>query len=938
MNQQSYLVQAVPRGGGAARDVSSSTTCLSSSATAVAVPKEIFRKDYLQPANWVKEVSMKFDITPNLTTIASTLTCEKNPLGNPIPHLVLDGDSTSVTLLSISVNGKALTEGVDYEKTADQIIVKSLPEASTFSVETVVTTVPEMNTQLSGLYKSGSMYCTQCEAEGFRRITYFPDRPDNMATFKSVEITADEKEYPALLSNGNLISSTVNGGRKTVVWSDPFPKPSYLFAVVAGNLGSVKSTFVTSEGRKVEIGIFSEKGNENKLDWAMDSIKRAMKWDEDTFNLPYDLDIFNIVAVSDFNMGAMENKGLNVFNSALILADKNTASDDDYGRIEGVLGHEHFHNWTGNRVTLRDWFQLTLKEGLTVFRDQQFSGDMGSPAVTRIENVKGLRGRQFAEDAGPMSHPIRPESYIAMDNFYTSTVYSKGAEVIRMYYTILSPEGFRKGMDLYFARHDGNAVTCDDFRSAMSDANDFDFTQFERWYTQSGTPQVTYDYEYDASSGKFNLSLEQSTPTQPSNDPFHIPIRFGIVDSVAGEVLQSEILQLTEASQQFSFDLPKNLDAPVPSLLRGFSAPVKLVRKGGACETAIYETLAKNDSDGFNRWEAGQKLATKVIFEAMEMDESELEVTYGDDYNVDEDEAKFASLFSAFEQTLTSTTITDESIRAYSLLLPSESSLAEEVPSGVEVDPLKIKKARGYVKRKIADRFSRQLFEKYYALTAECEKEGEKFSVDSTSVGRRKIRNVVLDFLTSARSNEGESKASAELAYDHFEKATCMTDKLAALNALASLHGNVVVDDLREKALNTFYGDANGDDLVINKWFSIQALADLPDIQERVEKLTQHPDFTLTNPNRCRSLVSVFAMNTAGFHAEDGRGYEFLGTKIQELDKLNPQLSSRMAGSLILFKKFGGQRAELMRAQLEKIRAMDGISNDLYEIVDKALK
>merc|ERR1719215_1020887 len=886
-----------------------------------AAPVEVLRTDYTPLPYTVSETKMEFDIYNGSTTVTTELKVVKNGDGAGPSEFVLDGEEEVVKLLEIMVNGAVLEKDRDYVLAPGKLVIQPDVMAGLHAGEeevvlkTVVEIIPEENTQLSGLYKSGNMYCSQCEAMGFRRITYYPDRPDNMATFSSVRIEADEANYPALLSNGNLDSTgTLENGRHFAVWSDPFPKPSYLFAIVAGNLGSIKDTFTTMGGKEVQLEVFSEKENVGKLDYAMESLKRSMKWDEDKFGLEYDLGIYNIVAVNDFNMGAMENKGLNVFNTAYVLADPVTASDLDYQRIEGVIGHEYFHNWTGNRVTCRDWFQLTLKEGLTVFRDQEFSGDMNSNAVKRIEDVKGLRGGQFNEDAGPMSHPIRPESYISMDNFYTATVYSEGAEVIRMYQTLLTPEGFRKGMDLYFERHDGSAVTCDDFRAAMADANDVDLDQFARWYSTNGTPVVTYSGSYDAGTGKYTLTLTQKSNC--AEGPLHIPISIGLLDKETGdEVVATTVLNLKEETQVFEFDGLKG--DVIPSILRDFSAPVKLVSSSGKDDEEALAFLAARDTDGFNKWEAGQKIFTSLIFQTLAGEQSENTLNYA---------------LEAFGRTLADESMSDFSIKAYALTLPSESGLAEDLDV---VDPKALREARGSVKKAIARKYQTELKAAYDALTASMAADPE-FKVDSVATGRRLLRNVLLDYLCSIKETAEEQAAAADLALTQFRAKTGMTDKLAALNALASMDGEGA--SARDEALEEFYKDANGDALLLNKWFSVQALSNLPDVLDRVKALTKHSDFTLNNPNRCRSLISAFAMNAAPFHDESGEGYKFLGETIVKLDKLNPQISSRTARSLIQWRRYNEKRGNLMKAELEKLAAMKPISDDLFEVVSRGLK
>eukprot|EP00956_Cyclotella_meneghiniana_P016531 scaffold26096_cov62-Cyclotella_meneghiniana.AAC.2 len=734
-----------------------------------------------------------------------------------------------------------------------------------------------------------------------------------MAVFDRVRIEADKESYPVLLGNGNKIEEgPADDGRHFAVWQDPFPKPSYLFCIVAGNLGSISSTYTTQpSGRKVHLEVYSEHENTSKLEHALESLKKSMKWDEDTFGLEYDLDVYNIVAVNDFNMGAMENKGLNVFNTALTLADPRSATDSDYERIESVIGHEYFHNWTGNRVTCRDWFQLTLKEGLTVYRDQEFSGDMmNSHAVKRIEDVNALRARQFAEDAGPMSHPIRPESYISMDNFYTATVYSKGAEVIRMYRTILGKEGFRKGMDLYFERHDGNAVTCDDFLSAMGDANGVDLSQFARWYTTNGTPVVRYKSKYDADTKTFYLTLSQESN---SDEPLHIPVAVGLIDKKTGdEVVATKVLDLKEKEQTFEFSVSGDV---LPSVLRGFSAPVKLTGSSED-EEKDWAFLAANDSDGFNRWEAGQKLYTNAIFQALRGEDSSTTMQY---------------IFEAFERSLNLET-NDFSIQAYALVLPAESTLSEEMEV---VDPIGLHKARGDVKKAIARKFYSQIRAKYDELTSTMK--DKEFSVDAASIGQRRLRNVLLDYLCAVKETADERETASKLAIDQFNSAFGMTDKYAALSSLVSMDGEEDVVARRESAIKKFYDDANGDALILNKWFTVQALADLPDVLDRVKALAEHPEFTMKNPNRCRSLISAFSMNAAHYHAEDGEGYKFIGDMVSQVDKLNPQMSSRLGGALIQWKRYNEKRGALMKAQLQKL-ADTKLSNDLFEVVSRGLK
>mmetsp|Transcript_6581 Transcript_6581/g.9655 ORF Transcript_6581/g.9655 Transcript_6581/m.9655 type:complete len:984 (-) Transcript_6581:270-3221(-) len=885
-------------------------------------PVEFFRKDYAPLPYLVSKIHMDFYIENGKTTVTSKMFIKSNPkVGDyEAQDLVLDGDETCVKLLSLKFDdadgGESydLVEGKDYELAPGKLILKA-DTLSTFAkksdaimLSTVVEIVPEKNTALSGMYKSGTMYCSQCEAMGFRRITYYPDRPDNMAIYERVRIEAAKDEYPNLLSNGNRVESGDLGERHYAVWSDPFPKPSYLFCIVAGNLSSIKDSYTTTSGREVKLEIFSEPDNVNKLDYAMESLKKSMKWDEDVYGLEYDLDLFNIVAVNDFNMGAMENKGLNVFNTAYVLASPESATDTDYELVEGVIGHEYFHNWTGNRVTCKDWFQLTLKEGLTVFRDQEFSGDMNSKPVKRIEDVKSLRGRQFNEDSSPMAHPIRPDSYISMDNFYTATVYSKGAEVIRMYHTLLGKEGFRKGMDLYFERHDGQAVSCDDFRMAMADANGKDLDQFALWYSTPGTPTLTYSTNYDK-DGTYSLTLKQSSE---ASEPLHIPVAVGLLDKETGEeVVPTTILELKEMEQTFTFD---NLKGDVvPSLLRDFSAPVKLIAEEENKDAIAF--LAARDTDGFNKWEAGQQLYTSLIFQTLDNAASE---------------QTLEMVLEAFGRTLQdSKETTDYSISAYALSLPNESTLAEQMEI---IQPTSIRRARGTVKKQIARKFKAELELRYQELTESMK--GKPFSVNAVSIGRRRLRNVCLEYLCSINETDEEKYQAADLATSHFKNATGMTDKMAALNALASMDG--VGAAARDAAIEQFYQDANGDALLLNKWFSVQALSHLDDVLERVKKLTQHPDFTLSNPNRCRSLLGAFAMNLAAYHTPEG--YKFLADQLEKLDPINPQISSRLTGNLIQWRRHDEERGASMKAQLERLVNMDGISKDMYEVVSRGLK
>jgi aminopeptidase N len=888
-----------------------------------APPKEFFRKDYKPSDFSIPDIYLSFDLSAEETIVTTTSKIVPSSLSTA--NLVLDGEADSVTLLSPpKIDGVELPAS-SFEVTGEgklSISAAALPSGSKpFSLETRVKLCPAKNLALSGLYSSGSnLLCTQCEAMGFRRITYHLDRPDVLTKYK-VRLEADKATFPLLLSNGNqLESGDVAGspGRHFSLWEDPFPKPSYLFALVAGDLGGIHSTYKTTSGRDVRLGIYSDKENAGKLQHAMYSLKESLKWDEDTFGLECDLDVYNVVATNDFNMGAMENKGLNIFNSAYVLADPSTATDTDYERILGVIGHEYFHNWTGNRVTVRDWFQLTLKEGLTVFRDQWFSSDLTSNAVKRVEDVRGLRGRQFVEDQGPMAHPIRPESYISMDNFYTGTVYVKGAEVVRMYRTILGEEGFKKGMKLYFERHDGGAVTCDDFRAAMADANGRDLAQFEHWYSQAGTPIVNVQHSYDAASKIFSITLKQHTPSTPGQDaaakkPLMIPVVVGLLSATTGaELVPSTTLLLSEAEQTFTF--PNVAEQPIPSIFRDFSAPVKVVHAVDQTDAELAFLMA-HDTDAFNKWDAGNRLATRVVLSlAAKKSTAAIEASQLPKEFVEAVRTVLTTCKSGGE---------DPSLVAYSLQLPDEMTLAQDM-AVVDVDALHA--ARKHVKASLANALKGE-FEAVYQQTASAPSAPYVFS--AAEVGRRRLRNTVLDFL-SAENDKAAAVARAKAQYDG---AQCMTEQIAALGSLVSKPCPE-----REAALADFHKKAAGDALVLNKWFAIQAMADLPDLLSAVLLLKKHPDFLLSNPNRARSLISTFAGNQAHFHAGDGKGYAFIADCVLELDKLNPQVASRLATSFSQWRRFDEARQALMKAQLERIKATEGLSKDTYEVVLRSLK
>lgn len=872
-------------------------------------PQTVYRKDYQASAFTIETVDLAFDLREGYTDVTATLALVRT--GEAGSELVLNGEE--MELRSIKVDGEALAADA-YATGEGTLTIQGLPERC--SLETVVRIDPAANTALSGLYLTSGNYCTQCEAMGFRRITYFLDRPDVMARY-TTRIEADKEGFPVLLSNGNRTGAgELEGGRHWASWEDPFPKPSYLFALVAGDLSCHSGTFTTASGREVKLEIWVEPQNIDACEHALVSLQDSMRWDEEVYGLEYDLDIYMVVAVNDFNMGAMENKGLNVFNSKYVLAKPETATDTDYEGIQGVIGHEYFHNWTGNRVTCRDWFQLTLKEGLTVFRDQQFSADMTSAAVKRIDDVRGLRLRQFAEDSGPMAHPIRPDSYISMDNFYTATVYRKGAEVIRMYHTLLGAEGFRKGMDLYFERHDGQAVTCDDFRAAMGDANGYDFGRFERWYSQAGTPTLEGVGSYDEGAQTYTLTLRQSYAALEGHEdrlPVPIPVRLGLLGSkgqdlplqLAGEAeagATTRVLTLAEAEQSFVFQ--NVAERPVPSLCRDFSAPVRLRFERSREDLAF---LAAHDSDSFNRWDAGQTLATQILLELVSAAQA------GEALSLD-------PLFvEAFGKVLSDERL-DGALKAQALTLPAEMQLAQEMSV---VDPDAIHTAREFVRKQLATQLREPLLATYEAAQT-----GAPYSNDKESVARRRLKNCALAYLACLGEEALEAKVSAQL-----EGADNMTDAQAALFTLCQRD-----TPARTQALESFYAKWKHDPLVLDKWFTAQAISTDPGTLAAVQALTKHPDFKMTNPNRVRSLIGVFGMmNQVRFHAACGSGYAFLGDAVLELDGINPQVAARMVSCFNSYKRFDEGRQALQRAQLERIAAKPDLCKDVREIVGRAL-
>ena len=879
-------------------------------------PKMIYLKDYQAPDYLIDETHLTFELFEDHSLVHAQLVMRRNPARGPgLPPLVLDGQQ--LELLSVVLDDRALSAG-DYSLTDSHLTLQ--PAADSFVVDTTVRIHPETNTALEGLYKSSGMFCTQCEAEGFRKITYYLDRPDVMSRFTTT-LSAPQHAYPVLLSNGNPIASGPGeDGRHWATWEDPFMKPAYLFALVAGDLWCVEDTFTTMTAREVALRIYVEPENIDKCQHAMDSLKKSMRWDEEVYGREYDLDIFMIVAVNDFNMGAMENKGLNIFNSSCVLARAETATDAAHHRVEAVVAHEYFHNWSGNRVTCRDWFQLSLKEGFTVFRDAEFSADMNSRTVKRIEDVAFLRTHQFAEDAGPMAHAVRPDGFIEISNFYTLTVYEKGAEVVRMIRTLLGDEGFRKGSDLYFERHDGQAVTCDDFIKAMEDANGADLTQFKRWYSQAGTPRLAVSEAYDAVARTYSLTFRQSCPATPDKVeklPFVIPVEIALLDAQGQEIplqLASEsapgastrVLAVTEAEQVFTF--VEVAAKPLPSLLRGFSAPVKLSFPYDR-DQLMY--LMQHDSDGFNRWEAGQQLSVQVLQELIEQYKQGAELVL--------DPRLVKALGSVLgDQTL------DQAMVAEMLSLPSEAYLTE-ISSVADVDA--IHAAREFARKQIAEQLHDALWARYQA-NREVSR-ATPYVAEAAHFARRGLQNIVLSYLMLT----GEPQV-LQATLEQFDACDNMTERLTALAVLV----NSPFEAERAKALEVFAENFKDNALVMDQWFSVQAASGLPGGLDRVKALMQHPAFTMKNPNKVRALVGAFAgQNLINFHAADGSGYRFLADLIIQLNALNPQIASRQLAPLTRWRKYDSARQALMKAELERIMASGNLSSDVFEVVSKSL-
>jgi aminopeptidase N len=887
-------------------------------------PQSIYLKDYTPPAWLVDTVDLHVAIHDTHAEVRATLACRRNPAG-PGGALVLDGEE--LALQELAIDGVPLAPTF-YAQEGDRLAIASangapLPERLTLA--TRVRIAPDANTQLSGLYRSKDGYFTQCEAQGFRRITFYPDRPDVMARF-TCTIEAARERFPQLLSNGNLVEAgDATDGRHWARWEDPYAKPCYLFALVAAKLDVLEDRFATRSGRTVRLAVYVEPGKLDQCGHAMAALKKSMAWDERRFGLEMDLDHYMIVAVGDFNMGAMENKGLNIFNTKYVLARPDTATDADFQGIDRVVAHEYFHNWTGNRVTCRDWFQLSLKEGLTVFRDQEFGADVHSRAVTRIQEVRALRVAQFPEDAGPMAHPIRPASYAEINNFYTATVYQKGAEVVRMIHTLIGEAAFRRGMDLYFARHDGQAVTCEDFVAAMQDASGVDLAQFRRWYARAGTPHLKAEGRYDAQARRYTLTLTQSlAPTAYEkrlpeaglaidDGPLHIPVALGLVLPDGSDALpeKTRVLPLTQQSQTFVFDgIPA---APVASLLRGFSAPVHLDFAQGDAELAH---LMAWDSDPVNRWEAGQRLATRILLAGI--------AAGGEGTGWIPD-----TFVAAVARVLDDGLRHDAALAAEALILPAEQVLAEEVAGAGEViDPEAIHRARIALRRHLATRL-RDRFEAAWAALAPT----EPYSPDGPQVGRRALRNLVLGYLAESDAEYLNASVMPRLTAQCSEAGN-MTDVIAALGTLANLDAPE-----RTAALDAFHSRWQGEALVVDKWLQVQATSRLPGTAARVRELMHHAAFDIRNPNKVYALVRAFcAANPRHFHAADGEGYRLAADVIIELQAMNPQVAARIARSFDRWRQVDAARQAHARAALERIRDCAGLARDVAEVVGKALE
>ncbi len=880
-----------------------------------ASPKTTYLKDYKPPHFLIDTVDLVVVLDESDTRIVSKLQVRKN-LDSEAVEMPLELVGEDLILDSVRLNGKAL-QSDRYQVTREMLILPVVPQERPFTLEIETRTNPRANTALEGLYLSNGMFCTQCEAQGFRRITYYLDRPDVMSVFTTTLI-ADKRRFPILLSNGNKVAQgELKHNRHWVKWEDPFKKPAYLFALVGGRLECVEDTHTTPSGRTIDLKIYVEEHDLDKCDHAMRSLKKAMSWDEQIYGREYDLNLYMIVAVGHFNMGAMENKGLNVFNTKYVLARPDTATDADYEHIEGVIGHEYFHNWTGNRITCRDWFQLSLKEGLTVFRDQEFTADQTSRGVKRINDVNMLRTHQFAEDAGPLAHPVRPEAYIEINNFYTLTVYEKGAEVVRMIHTLVGAKGFRKGTDLYFDRFDGQAVTTDDFVSVMEEANQIDLTQFRLWYSQAGTPKLRIDAKYDAASSSLILDIEQdcpSTPGQSEKHPLHIPIRTALLGQSGQELpirlegdkvdVSETVLELTERRQQFKFVGVE--ERPHVSVLRGFSAPVKLQMDRGLDELGF---LLSYDTDLFNRWEAGQQLATHILLDRIQSIQTTQEASLA-----------YTKLIDAFRELLKQDW-SDLSYLALLLTLPSERYISEQMKV---VDVEAIYAARRQIRKRLAVALKDNFLD-FYQNNSRNESE----LTDAGAVGRRRLKNICLAYLA-----ELDDDFSFELCQRQYSQAHNMTDQIAALGCIVNSH-NPEKDD----CIDAFYQQWRNEALVVDKWFVLQATSPVSGDLDKILELMGHPAFDLKNPNRVRSLIGAFSQsNLLQFHVDDGKGYEFLADQVIALNTINPQVASRMLGAFTQWRRYNEHRQNIMKAQLKRIISSENMSKDVYEIANKSLE
>ncbi|MFM9827170.1 MAG: aminopeptidase N [Sphingomonas sp.] len=861
--------------------------------TAAPAQPAVTRRDAYRPPDWmVPDITLDFDLDAARTRVCAALSVVRH--GDASGPLRLDGDG--LTPLSVKVDGVVVN---DWQLDGGDLIVPL--SGGAHLVETEVEIAPDRNTQLMGLYASGGLLCTQCEAEGFRRITFFPDRPDVLSRY-TVRITADAVRYPVLLANGDPVASgALAGGRHWAEWRDPFPKPCYLFALVAGDLQANRGTFKTMSGRDVALAIWVRAADLPKTDHALASLKTAMAWDEQVYGREYDLDVFNIVAVDDFNFGAMENKGLNIFNSRYVLANPDTATDYDFDAVSAVVAHEYFHNWSGNRVTCRDWFQLSLKEGFTVFRDQSFSADQGSAAVKRIEDVRGLRAAQFPEDAGPLAHPVRPESYIEISNFYTATIYNKGAEVIRMMATMLGAERFRRGTDLYFDRFDGTAATCEDFVACLEEGGGADFGQFRLWYSQAGTPRVTATISHDSGGATATLRLSQSlvpTPEQRDKAPMLVPLKVKLFGATSGAAMTAEqLVLLSESSQTITFDSVG--EPPLLSINRSFSAPVIIEANRTASDLAM---LSAHDDDPFARYEAMQQLMLDTLLEA-----------------VGNGQADHRPVINAVAETLGNEAL-DPAFVAEAVLLPSESFIGDQLPV---VDPEAIHAAREALRRDLGRSLDAQWRRAYAAARA-----AGPFEYSPVAKGLRRLKTVSLGYI--AASGAGDAAA---LAFAQFEQADNMTDRQGAMTTLVNSNS-----DKRVAALDIFYNRYSDNPLVLDKWFSTQALSSRSDTLAQVIELSRHRDFTLANPNRARALVGAFSVNQRAFHLGDGDGYRFVADQLIALDKLNPQTAAKLVPPLGRWKRFGPDHAALMKLELERILATPGLSRDMFEQASKSLE